>query len=229
MEELREEARKLGLVMKTEDAVMLKFLADEMKVLSQVLIVGLGPAVVFAMEKFIAFANVLKANGTFWGSFSGKIKPMDLADAFFGPIAASGIFGKDVATIADKRAKDAIAKLTGAFTSSGAQSDSELTSLTEATEKQKKDLLAKQKGIENINAVPEFSDPEDKNKSPKLRDFTDNLTRAGNFLGSSQDIMQTIGREHTRLLSKIEQNTRIKTGVTRDTGNSDNIDDNFPD
>jgi hypothetical protein len=40
--EVREEAKKLGVVMKNEDAVLLKFLADEMKILSQVIVSGTG-------------------------------------------------------------------------------------------------------------------------------------------------------------------------------------------
>src|SRR6185369_687437 len=79
LDEVREAAHRLGAVMKTQDAVMLKFLADEMQILSQVITVSLGPAIIWLMDNMMLFVNRVKGSGTFWGTLMGNLKKPGLA------------------------------------------------------------------------------------------------------------------------------------------------------
>jgi len=213
LDEVREAARKLGAVMRTEDAVMLKFLADEMKILSQVILIGLAPAIVFLTEKMMTFVNSVKASGTFWGNLLGKPGLAKDAGESAGATVAY-MFG-----LATKRDEDAIKKMHQRFVDAGAASESELEDLNAATEKQKQSLLDKQKAIEKINAFPDFSEvmgEEKQKKSPRVRDSGDALTRVGNFLGSSRDVLQSLGERQVQLLQQIATNTRPSSGVSFD-------------
>jgi hypothetical protein len=205
LDEVREAARKLGAVMRMEDAVMLKFLADEMKILSQVILIGLAPAIVFLTEKMMSFVNSVKASGTFWGNLLGKPGLAKDAGESAGATVAY-MFG-----LATKRDEDAIKKLHQRFVDAGAASEAELNDLNEATDKQKQTLLDKQKAIEKINAFPDFSEvmgEEKQKKGPRIRDNSDSLVRVGNFLGASRDVLQSLGERQVQLLQQIATNTR---------------------
>jgi hypothetical protein len=199
MEEVREEARKLGVVMKTEDAVMLKFLADEMTILSQVIVSALAPAIVFLEEKILRFVNVLKANGSFWGDLAGRLKPKDFVTMVAAPFLTKG----ELESAGWKRIDEAIQH-------AGALSQTTLDELDDMTDKQIADLVKRQKEIERINAIPDFENVMGEGKEKRhggTQVYTDSLLRVGNFLGSAQNPMVSIGHTHTRLLQAIAQNT----------------------
>jgi hypothetical protein len=174
LDEVREAAHRLGVIMKSEDAVMLKFLADEMKILSQVIVAGLAPAIVFLEEKLLRFINQVKANGTFYEKMNEKPGLWaDIKDFF-----------KKGAKL-DDQGRSALQRR---IEEAGASSDTKLNELNAGTDKQIEELLKRQKDIEKINSVPDFGEVTDEpsGKSKHRRDSSsDSLLRVGNFLGAT--------------------------------------------
>jgi hypothetical protein len=200
--ELREEAHRLGVVMKTEDAVMLKFMADEMKILSQVMVAGLAPAIAFVMVQALKFINSIKATGTFWGDLTQKPGFFEDLKDFFSKGAKLDAQGKS--------------SFQRRWEGAGAASQTELDELNTATDERIKELLKKQKAMEQIGALPDFDSVMNEPKTPKshLKDYSDSLTKVGNFLGSARDMMPEIGRQQLSVLHKIEGNTRQRAATS---------------
>jgi hypothetical protein len=194
--------------MRTEDAVALKFLADEMKILSQIILVGLAPAIVFLMEKIMAAVNQTKAAGSFWGDFFANAKVSDLPKAFSSWLGNAVGAGENPNRPDFKEARE---RVVTAWMHAAGLSRDELETLTDATADQIKGLIDKQKSIEEINAFPDFTDMMDekkKTKAPRVRDSGDSLVRVGNFLGSTRDVLERIGERQVELLRQIASNTR---------------------
>lgn len=211
MAKLGEEAQRLGQVMRLEDAVSLKFIADEFKVLSQVLVIGLAPAINFVLQAVLGFINKIKSFGTFWGDLSGNPdfnlktffkslldKPMSggLLDTKYAPGSAADRFGKAIAH-------------------AGKEAENVNEELDDALQKQIKALIDRQKEIEKINAMPDFSGATGTHgiatiETPgkgRVRDEADSLVRVGNFLGSSKDVLQALAQRQVTLLQEIAKNT----------------------
>jgi hypothetical protein len=208
LDDLREKAHAFGQVMEMEDLVQLKHLADEVKILSQMILIGLGPAIVFLMERFVEAGNEIRA-----------------AVAFYRKLFGSGVTGSDLkaaaAPIAEfrlpmKSEVDVWRKIKAAISDAGKESDYELNNQDEHFEEMQKKLLAAQKELEGINAKPDFESVIEKKKADKFNPLHpeiaqgDSLLRIGNFLGSGQSVIETIGHRHTHLLTQIERNTRAK-------------------
>ena len=213
MEEVRKEAHDLGQVMSTEDAVQLKFVADEMKILGTVITVSLAPALVFLLDTIMKIVNRLKANGTFWGDFSaGAQQPLDenwkaAKDFFNGKISY-----REWREIANKNAK----AVSQAYDHAGAASENELTAADAAWEEKKAALVARQREIEGLNAHPDFpSVMEPTEKKSKQSLYTDALVGVGNFLGANRGLVTNIAeqqlvvaRQHLSVSKQIEQHTK---------------------
>jgi len=206
MADLREEAHTLGQVMRMEDAVALKFLADQMKSLSQMIIVGLAPSLVILMEKVLRLKNVIMANGTFWGDVAAKTSAHDWAFGLLGVLGLKPRPGSE--------SEAATKRLNAAFTESGAKSDAALSELNDITDAEFKALKERQKLIEQINSVPDFSEDETVKKKQKkaggfhLRGIEgDSLARVGNFLGHNVDGMQRLALDANTYLKRIAENT----------------------
>jgi hypothetical protein len=216
MEELMKTAEKLGLVMSTKDAVALKFLDDEMKTLAQTITVGLAPALVYLMDVVSSVIAKLKADATFWGSFSGQVQ------------------GKDWLTLAmlpfwenekDPKIKESVARVKSAMAAAGQASQGELADNEEKWQKQKEELLRRQKEMERIGAMPDFADAAEKEKRQGLsRISSDSLLKTGNFLGENAGNFTDIARQQLDLLRLIEANTRpsASSGAGGDTVNFGN-------
>jgi hypothetical protein len=199
---LAEEAHKLGIIMKSEDLVALKYISDEMKTLAMVMTGMLAPAIVGLMNQIIRFINTLKANGTFWGMFTGSVKKEDwrtAVDAFLHPMSV---------TPERKAAMDRIKK---AFTEAGAASEADLQELNDASAAMFARLMKVQKDMENVNRNPDFEVPDAKEKkSHSTQIATDSLLRVGNFLGSSNNPMISIGHQQLTVLRQIANNTSYR-------------------
>jgi hypothetical protein len=180
--------------MRTDGAVTLKYTADEIKVLSQLLIIGLVPALSAVSIEVLKFINKVKSAGTFWGDFAGRGGFRQITDLLTGNTIGP----------------DAIRKLKETFTASGAVSDAELNELDEATVKKVKDLVEKQKAIERLNAMPDFPFPSGTLAEAKHRPelYTDALLHVGNFLGAGRSGLQQVAEEQTQLLRQVVTNTR---------------------
>lgn len=211
--EVIEQAHKLGLIMKNEDAVMLKFLTDEFVTLAQAITVGLAPAIVGLEDLILHFVNAIKGAGAFLGTFIGGGGGKAIA-SYFGMPGVNSTFGE----MADKVGK--------AWTESGDAMAVEFTELEDATAKLKAGLMERQNRIEGINAIPDFGSviggESTKAKGNGRSVYSDNLTRIGNFLASARDPIERYGREHSNLLKKIEKNTRPKFA------DSNGFDSQFP-
>jgi len=192
LEEVREEARRLGQVMRTEDAVMLKYLADEMKILAQTVLVGLAPAIVFVVDKFMQFINVIKLVGTFLGSLFATINLRNLLGAITG--SAPMNFVRAIA----EQFQDAVIR-----------SGLEFSENEGAREEQKRKLLQIQRAMEKINEHPDFQSVMPEEKTKKGREvYTDALLRVGNFLGAGRSGMEQIGERQVQLLTTIARHTQ---------------------
>ncbi len=205
MEELRHEAHALGQIMKTEDAVMLKFLADEMKVLSQVITVSLAPAIAFVMDTIMYWVNKVKSISTFAGSFIGNGGGEALGDAVHDLVIVPNL----------ENFKKSWGDLMRAFEAGGIEALYSDQGGRDEWEKRKAALIEKQKEIEKINAIPDFSEvigepKEKKLHDEKVKDVSDSLTRAGNFLGGSRDLLAGLAERQVNLLQEIANNTAPK-------------------
>jgi len=205
LDEVREAAHKLGDVMKTQDAVMLKFLADEMQILSQVILVSVAPAIISFIDVLMLLVNRVKGAGTFWGKFGAKPDlGKEIVESFAGSVER--VFGPG-----SKKGDEAINKLNKRFIEAGAASETEVKELDEATAKMKEDLIKRQKAIEGINAIPDFESVMDEPKTKKIRAPAtpeDSLIRVGNFLGNSQSAITRIGERTNVLLEAANSELR---------------------
>lgn len=216
--ELREEAHHLGLVMKSETALELKDIADRMKILAQIVVVHLGPAIVGVMEKLLKFVNFLRAVKEFTGQEGKNVGGRTLtALGSFIPGPAGGLiagYGRAVSDVTKEGGL--VAGIKDAFESA----KDKFKELNEGDEKRFQDMLRRQKELENINADPEFDLSGGKDKVPrehKERLATDSLVKVGNFLGSSRDIIADIAKQQLQELQKIR--AALTSGISN--GNSD--------
>lgn len=219
LEEVREEARKLGLVMKTEDAVMLKFLADEMTILSQVIMTQLAPAIVTIMEIVLKGVSVLKGAATMLGTFSGKQVQGRALSTIWDEIKYVLWGGGQAHSL--KELKNAFDETKADAVESAVAGADEMLGGFMQIENLKADLVRKQKEIEKINSIPDFESvmgekKEKRNRGPGL--YTDSLVGVGNFLGSARNPMISIAQTQTGLLRQIAQNTGKKPRGGREPG-----------
>jgi hypothetical protein len=218
LEEVREEARKLGVVMRSEDAVMLKFLADEMAILAQLIVANVAPAIVFLEEKFLRFVNVIKAIGTFAGSLVGGKAGGGIA-AIWDELTSPQLLNKRTpAQMKEvfKNIKEGLSDSMDAFSLEYAEGDKRV-------DETMAELLRKQKEIEKINSIPSFEDVmghEKRQKGSGKQVNSDSLLRVGNFLGSVNNPMISIAHTQTILLREIAQHTRPKATGGREPGSS---------
>lgn len=215
LDEVREAAHRLGVIMKSEDAVMLKFVADEMSILAQLMVAQLAPAIVVVAEAIMGLMAVLKSNLTFWKTFSqGKggqgVKTLWdelLSPHFFNQKPPSEI-------------KKAFQDIWQGFVESGAKSEGDQVESAERFVRLRNMLMDKQKLMEQIGATPDFESgtgqPKQRNSRREL--YTDSLLRVGNFLGGAQNPMISIAHTQTRLLTQIANNTSKKAKGGKEPG-----------
>lgn len=213
---LAEEAHKLGLVMKTEDALGLKFIADQIKVLAQVIMVGLAPALNFLMEKAIfPLIARTKGVGSFAGTVAGGSTLMDWGDVTFGRlISAIPGLGKAHEFFLDKanRATEKLFGSGGVIDQASLAAGNTVSDEDAADKDRQKRWLAIQLAMQNLGAHPDFPDetPEAKAKHALRHggESSDSLLKVGNFLGASQDTLTGLAQRQVDLLQRIEHNTR---------------------
>jgi Tfp pilus assembly protein PilP len=107
----------------------------------------------------------------------------------------------------------------------GQASQGELADNEEKWQKQKEELLRRQKEMERIGAMPDFADAAEKEKRQGLsRISSDSLLKTGNFLGENAGNFTDIARQQLDLLRLIEANTRpsASSGAGGDTVNFGN-------
>jgi hypothetical protein len=208
MAELAEEAQRLGAIMRTQDAVMLKFLADEFNVLSQIMVSNLAPAINFVIDRIAELVNRVKASGTFWGSFTSGKAAGGFA-AIWDELTSGSIFNKRNA----QQMQQAFDDIKQGFIDAGTESQSELIDLNEKFEGMKQALLDKQKLMEKIGAMPKFDEvgaSAGEGRSEHFKIYSDEMTRIGSFLGATDKPMISIVSKHTNYLAQIAENTKPK-------------------
>lgn len=193
-DELTDKAHRLGMVMSMETAVQLKGIADQFKILGRVIIVGLGPVIVWLGEQIVALQNKVKSAGDFWGEFTAKFaKAID--------------DNRNEGGTLSKRLK----RLAQAFIESGGSSDLNLAEENANSAAIIKGMIAHQRLIEALNTGAGDSQMYSEDKHKKLPIYSDELTRVGNFLGSSTDSLPRIANQQVTLLKQIEYNTRARS------------------
>lgn len=199
---LAEEAEKLGIIIKSEDLLALKFISDEMKILAMVMTGMLAPAIVYLFNQIIKAMNTIKADGTFWGTFSAN-KGGQAVAAIWDELTSSKLLNKR----SPEEMKKLFEDLNKGFVEAGAVSETVLNELDDASAEMIKKLSDMQKQIEDINRHPQLDIGIEKNKHPHHQIQGDALTRVGNFLGSSAHPMVRIGEKQLHILHQIERNT----------------------
>ena len=195
LEALEEEARKLGLVINTQDLASLKLLADETKILSRTLTAELAPAIALLGKVVMSVINILRSTGTFFGSLFGS--------GAFTPRNVVALLDDMVKGRQPNEVHQETKKLLGAITTAGDASMKEFREGSDRIEKRRAEIV---KGTTPEETPPEM--PKVKEKHERVA--TDSLLKVGNFLGSSTDSLTRIYQKQIHILEKIEMNTRSK-------------------
>lgn len=201
MEEVRKEAHELGQVMSKEDLVALKFISDEMKVLAQLVLVKVAPAILLLGESFLRLLGFAQAFIKFAATSTRSVSLKDVFDAAAGPYGIYVIARKMIDSFKDAVVDAGV---------SGVQSDYDIDQL-------KKRLLDMQNQREKINATPDFAAPEEK-KAKEQKSLNsnlqvgDSLTRVGNFLGAGRYGLTSLAEQQVSLLRQIAENTKPNFG-----------------
>ncbi len=206
MDELLDAARDAGAIIKGETIAALKVATDEMRLLAQIVITQVAPAIAILMESLIALFNVIKADITFYKEVaqrSGKT----VGDWFIGSIT-----GKD-------RKKFPFKEVAQQITEAGAASENQLTD-------DMKGLFSRMAILASMltnPAHPDFSGNIAKQAKLKPPE-SDALTRVGNFLGTSaRSMLETIADKQLISLKEIEKHTKK---LAEKSSNADDLD--FP-
>lgn len=195
-EELEAKMKKLGVIMDTDTAVKLKLLGEEFSLLSQILVVQLGPALLKFTELIIRGIGKLGGAAAYWGGGTSDWQTSDWLKRWaLGPLAPivgakpfSNGKGLDQMLLHDEEFDKALAEL--------------------------KERLAEE-AAKLKNPKPLFGDggAEIPDKVPKTKTLKDNdaLLRVGNFLGSTGNVINHVESRKIQLLTKIAKNTEPRT------------------
>lgn len=199
LEELREEAEKLGQVMALQDLVALKALADQFKILATAVLVGIAPAITEVSILFLRFIGVLKTARDFLATATRNVTGAEALQSITSP-------GRLISNLA---------KIFGNGNDAIIQASATAFNSSEDVDKLIAKLVKAQLDIEKVNATPEFQPNEEKPKPPRsmAQNHADSLIQVGNFLGSSKSTLENVGERQLKVLHIIERNTRPRNGL----------------
>ncbi len=199
IDELGEAAERAGAVIDAKTIASVKQAKDELQVLSDVLMASLSPAIASVMDVILHGLNHIRAGLTFLADFTSK------PDIFKNLLkAATGLVP---GAMGGKMSREGMAGVEKAFSESF---DVAATDLAQAD----MELNAKKTAL--TNALTNPPDVEGKierkvgkeKQVAKIKDVSDDsLIRVGNFLGSSKDVLESIGRDQVMYLKQIALNT----------------------
>jgi hypothetical protein len=210
--ELEKKMKSIGAIMDTKTAVALDQLGDQLSLVSSVIIVQLGPAIIHLTFWILEAIAKIKGAFTFWDRLAAEVekrtgeKPskMEMVAAMTAVQMSSGTDSRDSVAL-NKDWADSIAA------AADAGLKIEKLSLDQLEELKKKfDEMAKK--LDNPTPSKNTKDdraPDETKKKNKL-DSGDALIRVGNFLGTSQQTLANIGEQQVRLLQAIANNTKPK-------------------
>jgi len=209
-EELEARMRKLGTIMDTDTAVKLDILGDQFSLLASIIAVNLGPALLRLAE--LLYKMVSGVSST-WAAAKAYVKKSPEGQ-IHDMVVAHGDrpWSKEEIAEFDRKRMN-----TGAMEGEAvaAAKDAGLAKFNEwmtGLEKIKEQLAAAAERLKNP-VKPTF-DPEttDDTKAKKVKLTQDRggdaLTRVGNFLGSSRNVLEEIGNRQVGFLKEIAYNTR---------------------
>jgi hypothetical protein len=218
-EELQKKMQAMGVIMDSTTAVKLKALGDEFSLLSQLITTQVGPALIALAEGIYTgllkigqavsgMAAAVGAGTSKWGAgdwLKGLVETSPLG-ALFHLVKSKGDLGA---------AGEDIAKATGFDLEAAAGASDEAQKPWIEKQKQLdallKELEEKAKALDHQK--PPTFDVEDESplkphREKQYRERGDALTRVGNFLGSSKDVLSDLAQKQVNLLQQIANNTR---------------------
>jgi hypothetical protein len=201
-DEMTAKMRDMHAIMSQSDALGLKNMGDEMKLVAQIILVRLAPAINVLGISLGYMVNTVKANAGFWTRFATKPGLWaDIKDQLIGEGKRN--FFKGEGNLAKR------------FSDAGAESLNEKDYLDKAWEQFLLKLNERQAIIDKMNRMPILPDPKaEPEKMFQGTHFhhpeTDALLRVGNFLGANTATIQNIAVAQRQLsvLQQIEHNTR---------------------
>jgi len=209
-EELQHKMENLGSIMSTETAVKLRYLADEFGLLSNIIALQTGPALLSLAEIIFSFVGKWKATSSYWGSLTSNIIPPESAKAVFGD---KGYINSLIDNIGSMFSDDKITEAEQAYmeTESGFQS---------GIDKIKEELAKAAERLKNPGAPPGPPGPDspEKRKKALKMENSDALVRVGNFLGQSKDALSRLQERQVDLLQQIADNTEPRGFMDEDAG-----------
>jgi hypothetical protein len=189
---LRKEAQEFGIVVGTQDIVVLKYLKDEMVILADAIRAHLIPVIASATEYIVKGFNLIRSAITFYSELS---KNGFLKDFLLSLVPGAGVSMNK--------------KLANGILDAAAGAGLQLAQLNMATDKQLAALTAKQKDAERLNESPMLVPTRINSEKP----YSDPLLRVGNFLGSSNNPVLSVNQLQLAVLRQIERNTSRVNGT----------------
>lgn len=195
-DELGNKMKSIGAIMDGDTAFKLKALGDEFSILSQIVAVQVGPALLKLAEW--AFLVVSKGGGKVaqasaeLGNISAQMSGKDWFNKYFSSVAdmlSFGIFHKQF-SVYDKPINFGAAMNAG---------EDALKPWQEAAEKFKKLMDDAGKKANQPFVPPLFNPPDESISKMKALPQSDALVRVGNFLGSGRGQIESIAIEHVKI------------------------------
>ena len=231
---LKKHMERLGIIMDTKTAVALDLLGNEFSLLSKIIVVQLGPALLTFLETVYKCVAGLAAGWAWVKSFFGTgVATPEAKLSRLGASMASGFGGPSPEYYAEKKrleqeiAKDKASAAEKGMTldqyrkdQNGDPTENAKKAALETIEKWTKPLDELRKELsdqtERLNkpVVAKYVFP-DESKSPARKlmvDRGDALLRVGNFLGSGGSVIEGIANRQLTVLQQIADNTRPSQG-----------------
>lgn len=207
-ESLGAKMRKAGAIMDTETIAALDLLADQFSILSNIIAAQLGPVVLQLAEGIFRIVGAL---ASWWAWFKGLIGPgAERASAIMAGTPGYGGYSPgqkermDAQLAAIKPATESpLDAAEKAFAAEASKWNDKLDAIKAA-------MAAAAEKLKNPPKAKFEADLPDE-KAPKVKlakgDSGDALTRVGNFLGSSRDVLTDVAFRQLNYLSQIAQHT----------------------
>jgi hypothetical protein len=207
--ELHDKMEKLGVLMTGKTVASLTLLEDEIGMLSKIIIVQLGPALLWLVETIYKAFGLLSAWAASFGAATNKMKPGEIAKLATDVINP---FGPSVDKLIARLDMPAGAK---AWKDTRGAWDAGLAAVKKRIEEEAKRLNHPPIPTFDVPAEPGMSKPKHESRQ---REAADSLIKVGNFLGSGRDVIQSLAEQQVQLLRQIAYNTRHSTPGGNDSG-----------
>jgi hypothetical protein len=185
LENLRQQAQ-YTVVIGDKTALSLKFLKDELSLLSDTITAELAPGIAKVVPYVLKFATFAHEAAKMLARTVAEVGPMEILKAFANPSEFS-------------------TKLANAFGDAAASAGLNVALKSMEIDNRIANLVNQQKKRElfgGADLLPE----EDRHKGAKI--YTDELLKVGNFLGSASNPMISIGQAQVSYLRQIADNTK---------------------